>query len=70
MPKIVIPKFVKDLFERMLVAAAVAFMSSATLSDASTYRSGGIAAGSAVAQFVVGILTQRYGDPQRASVIK
>ena len=63
-------KYLTDLTERVLLSGALAFMSTANLSDLSTFRSGLVAAGAAIAQLIVGLASQRVGDPSKAGVTK
>jgi hypothetical protein len=63
-------KFLKDLTERIVVTAVLAFLSSFSLTDLSSAKSAAVAAGTAVAQLVIGVLSQRYGDTEKAGISK
>jgi hypothetical protein len=62
--------YVKDLAERVAATGLLAFLSVFSFSDMSTVHDAGIAAGSAVAALVVGLLSGFVGNPDSAGVSK
>lgn len=63
-------KYLIDLTERVLTTGVLAFISVASLSDTSTFRSGFIAAGTAIAQLVIGLAAKPVNDVEKAGVAK
>lgn len=63
-------KYLQSLAERVVLTGVLAFISSANLSEVSTFRSGLVAAGAAIAQLLYGIAVKRAGDPESAGVAK
>ncbi len=55
-------EYLKDLSERVLTTAAFAFLSAFSLTDMSSLKAAGLAAGAAALSLVKGALASQIGD--------